>query len=57
MNLAREERRKARIVMLAVALRSLDEDEFGYCLACGERISLKRLEIDPAVTLCVDCQR
>ena len=56
MDLAREERRRAQIVMLA-ALRRLDEDEFGYCLACGERISLQRLEIDPAVTLCVDCQR
>jgi DnaK suppressor protein len=57
MDLAREERRKARIAMLAAALRRLDEDEFGYCLACGEHISLQRLEIDPAVTLCVDCQR
>ena len=57
MDLAREERRKARIAMLAAALRRLDEDEFGYCLACGEHISLQRLKIDPAVTLCIDCQR
>lgn len=57
MDLAREERRKARIAMLAAALCRLDEDEFGYCLACSEHISLQRLEIDPAVTLCVDCQR
>ena len=57
MDLAREERCKARIVMLAAALHSLDEDEFGDCLACDERISVQRLEMDPAVTLCVDCKR
>ena len=57
MDLAREERRKARIAMLAAALRRLDEDEFGYCLACGEHISPQRLKIDPAVTLFIDCQR
>ena len=57
MDLARDERRKARLAVLAAALNRLDEDEFGYCLACGEDISRQRLEIDPAVTLCVDCQR
>ena len=57
MDLAREERRKARLAMLAAALHRLDKDEFGYCLACGEDISRQQLEIDPAVTLCVDCQR
>ena len=57
MDLAREERRKARLATLAAALHRLDKDEFGYCLACGEDISRQQLEIDPAVTLCVDCQR
>ena len=57
MDLAREERRKARLATLAVAVHRLDKDEFGYCLACGEDISRQQLEIDPAVTLCVDCQR
>lgn len=57
MDLAREERRKARLATLAAALHRLDKDEFGYCLACGEDIFRQQLEIDPAVTLCVDCQR
>ena len=57
MDLAREERRKACLATLAAALHRLDKDEFGYCLACGEDISRQQLEIDPAVTLCVDCQR
>ncbi|MDB2325044.1 TraR/DksA C4-type zinc finger protein [Alphaproteobacteria bacterium] len=57
MDLAREERRRARLGVLAAALRRLDEGCFGDCLACGEKIAKARLEVDPAVTLCIDCQR
>ena len=56
MDLAREERRRQRLAVLGAALRRVDEDEYGYCLACGEDILPERLEIDPAVTLCVSCQ-
>ena len=56
MDLAREERRRQRLAVLGAALRRLREDEYGYCLACGEDILPERLEIDPAVTLCVSCQ-
>ena len=56
MDLAREERRRQRLAVLGAALRRLDEDEYGYCLACGEDILPQRLKIDPAVTLCVSCQ-
>ena len=56
MELAREERRRQRLAVLAAALRRLDADEYGYCLVCGEDILPERLDIDPAVTLCVACQ-
>jgi DnaK suppressor protein len=56
MDVAREERRRQRLAVLGAALRRLDADEYGYCLACGEDILPRRLEIDPAVTLCVSCQ-
>ena len=56
MDLAREERRRKRLAVLAAALRRLEEDEYGYCLVCGEDILPERLDIDPAVTLCVACQ-
>jgi len=57
MDLAREDRRRKRLAVLAAALRRIDEGEFGFCLGCGNEISLARLDIDPAVTLCIDCQR
>ena len=55
MDLAKEERRAQRLAVLAAALKRMDEDEFGYCLRCGEDIPPARLDVDPAVTLCVDC--
>ena len=57
MDLAREERRRQRLAMLAAALRRMEEDEFGYCLSCGDDIAAARLVADPAATLCFDCQR
>ena len=56
MDLAREARRKTRLAVLAAARKRLDTDKYGYCLACGDDIAEARLKIDPAVTLCVDCQ-
>ena len=55
MDLAKEERRAQRLAVLAAAIKRMDEDEFGYCLRCGEDIAPARLNVDPAVTLCVDC--
>ena len=56
MDVAREELRQARLAALASARRRIDSDDYGYCLGCGEDIAEARLKIDPAVTLCVDCQ-
>ena len=57
MDLAREDRRRARLAVLAAALRRLAEGGHGYCLGCGENITETRLDIDAAVTLCIHCQR
>ena len=54
-DLAKEQRRAKRLAILAAALKRMDEDEFGYCLKCGEDIPPARLDVDPAVTLCIDC--
>ena len=55
MDLAKEERRAQRLAILTAALKRMDDGEFGYCLRCGEDIPPARLDVDPAVTLCVDC--
>jgi len=55
MNNAIAERRKQTLIRIEAALGRLDEDEFGYCLKCGDEIARERLELDPAVTVCTGC--
>ncbi len=50
-----ERRRKLELQRIETALERLDTDEFGYCMACGDAIPLERLDLDPAVTLCIGC--
>ena len=50
-------RRHAERTRLNAALARLDEGEFGYCDSCGDGINPKRLALDPAATLCIDCAR
>ena len=57
MDLAREDRRRARLAVLAAALRRLAERDYGYCLGCSEDIPEKLLDTDAAVTTCIHCQR
>ena len=52
---ATERRRKAERARIEAALRRLDEDEWGWCTACGEAIAEKRLAYDPAVPTCLKC--
>ena len=53
---AAEGRRQLRRRRVGAALARMDEGEFGYCAECGEFIGLKRLEVDPTVIRCVDCE-
>ncbi|WP_026988610.1 TraR/DksA family transcriptional regulator [Fodinicurvata fenggangensis] len=52
---ASEQRRQNRLRKIDAALKRIEEDEFGYCVACGEEIAPKRLELDPTVPRCIDC--
>ena len=55
MDLAREERRSKRLAVLNAALVRIENNEYGYCLACGDDIATARLDIDAGVTLCINC--
>ncbi len=52
---ASAERREQTLRRIEAALQRLDDDEFGYCLECGDSINPQRLAFDPAVELCIDC--
>jgi DnaK suppressor protein len=54
---AHERRAQARRAAISAALARIREGEYGYCLECGGEIASRRLDIDPALTTCVECAR
>ncbi len=55
MSQERERRRLIQLQKIAAALKRIEHDDYGYCTECGEEIAFKRLEFDPAITLCFSC--
>ena len=52
---ARDRERKL-IKKIDESLVLIDNDEYGYCEACGVDIGIRRLEARPTATLCIDCK-
>jgi DnaK suppressor protein len=50
-----ERRREQELRQIDAALERLESGDYGYCLACDEPIATARLELNPAVTLCIGC--
>jgi DnaK suppressor protein len=50
------DRERKLIKKIEDALERLQEEEFGYCEACGIEIGIRRLEARPTATLCIDCK-
>ncbi len=55
MSLETERRRHLELQRIDSALVRLAEGEYGFCVNCGEEIAARRLELDPAVPICIDC--
>ncbi len=55
MSLEIKRRRQIELKQISAALRRVEDGAFGYCLVCDEEIAIKRLEINPATTLCINC--
>jgi DnaK suppressor protein len=49
------ERAELALRRIEAALGRCEEGTYGDCLACGEPIDPRRLELDPAATLCIAC--
>jgi len=48
-------RRQLQLLNIEAAFRRLESDEFGFCVECGEEIDSRRLDFDPANSLCIVC--
>ncbi len=56
MELRARDRERKLIKKIDESISHLDNDEFGFCEACGVEIGVKRLEARPTATLCIDCK-
>ena len=52
---AQQRRRNVLMGSLQAALQRLKQEEFGYCMECGDEIEDARLLANPAVLKCVAC--
>lgn len=50
------DRERKLLAKIEAAISRIEDGEYGICDACGDDISLKRLEARPVTTLCIDCK-
>jgi DnaK suppressor protein len=55
-SLRMKDRDRKLIFKIRDALRRLEEDDYGYCVICGEEIGFERLKARPVTTHCIDCK-
>jgi DnaK suppressor protein len=56
MELRTRDRERKLIKKIDESLMNLENDEYGYCDACGVEIGIRRLEARPTATQCIDCK-
>ena len=57
MSVETNRRRKIELARIDSALERLDTGSYGDCVRCREEIDPRRLELDPAALLCINCAR
>lgn len=55
--LRNRDRERKLIKKIEATIARIDTGDYGYCKNCGVHIGLKRLEVRPIATLCIDCKR
>ncbi|GHC34841.1 RNA polymerase-binding protein DksA [Aidingimonas halophila] len=56
LELRTRDRERKLLKKINETIEKIDEEEYGYCEACGVEIGIRRLEARPTATLCVDCK-
>ena len=50
------DRERKLIKKIEKTLQLIEDQDFGYCNACGIEIGIKRLEARPTADLCIECK-
>jgi DnaK suppressor protein len=56
LELRTRDRERKLVRKIDKTIARLDDDDYGYCDACGVEIGLQRLEVRPTADLCIDCK-
>lgn len=56
LELSTRDRERKLLKKINETIEKIDEDDYGFCDACGIEIGIRRLEARPTATLCVDCK-
>lgn len=56
LELRTRDRERKLLKKINETIEKIDEDDYGFCEACGVEIGIRRLEARPTATLCVDCK-
>lgn len=56
LELRTRDRERKLIKKIEKTLKRIEEDDFGFCDACGIEIGVRRLEARPTADLCIDCK-
>ncbi len=56
LELRTRDRERKLIKKIDETLLLIEDEDYGWCDACGVEIGLRRLEARPTATLCIDCK-
>ncbi|NND69582.1 MAG: RNA polymerase-binding protein DksA [Halioglobus sp.] len=56
LELRTRDRERKLIKKIDATMELIEQDEYGYCDACGIEIGIQRLEARPTATQCIDCK-
>ena len=56
LELRTRDRERKLIKKIDSTMERIEQDDYGFCDACGVEIGIKRLEARPTATLCIDCK-
>ncbi len=56
LELRTRDRERKLIKKIDSTVERIEQDDYGFCDACGVEIGIKRLEARPTASLCIDCK-
>ena len=56
LKLRTRDRERKLLLKIDEALERIETNDYGYCDVCGSEIGIRRLEVRPTATQCIDCK-